>query len=135
MRIPTFKDLTLYVAISVLIIGGICVLFYSGMSWVFFSKWVCFAVVTGLVFGLFIQNSPTLRHERTFWFVFTFALLIHCVVWATILVHAKYWKFLWFYPMLIEVILLQFSRRRLQKKLRQEHQKQHRKTNIVHTEP
>jgi uncharacterized membrane protein len=49
MRIPTFKDLALYVAISTLIIGGVCVLFYAGMSWDFFSKWVCFAVMTAFL--------------------------------------------------------------------------------------
>jgi hypothetical protein len=134
MRIPTFKDLTLYVAISTLIIGGVCVLFYAGMSLDFFTKWVCFAVMTAFLFGLFIENSPTLRHERTFWSVLIVALLVHCGIWATILVHAKYWKFPWFYPMVIEMIPLQFSRTRLQKKLRKEHQKQHRKNTIVHRE-
>jgi hypothetical protein len=134
MRIPTFKDLALYVAISTLIIGGVCVMFYAGMSWDFFSKWVCFAVMTAFLFGLFIQNSPMLWRERRFWFVLIFALLVHCGIWATILVQAKYWKFPWFYPMVIEMIPLQFSRTRLQKKLRQEHQKQHRKNTILHRE-
>jgi hypothetical protein len=114
------KDLALYVAICTVIIGLVIAMFANGMSWDFFTKWICFALVTALLFGLFIQNSGTLIREKAFWFLFTFAFLAHCALWTAAFAHVKYWKFVWFYPMLIEMAMLQFARHRLKNKLRQE---------------
>src|SRR5882672_8713146 len=107
------KDLVLYVAICTVIIGVVLAMFYAGMSWDFFSKWICFALVTAFLFGLFIQDSRTLIQEKAFWLLFTFAFLAHCAVWTAVLARTTHWKFVWFYPMLIEMAMLQYARTRL----------------------
>jgi peptidoglycan/LPS O-acetylase OafA/YrhL len=114
------KDLALYVAICTVIIGMVSAMFYAGMSLDFFTKWISFALVTALLFGLFIQHSRALIREKAFWFLFTFALLAHCALWTAVFAHVKHWKFVWFYPMLIETAMLQFARNRLKNKLRRE---------------
>jgi hypothetical protein len=114
------KDLALYVAICTAIIGIVIAMFANGMSWDFFTKWICFALVTALLFGLFIQNSGSLIREKAFWFLFAFAFLAHCALWTAVFAHVKHWKFVWFYPMLIETAMLQYTRNRLKAKLLQE---------------
>lgn len=116
------KDLLLCVALSALIIGVIAAMFYAGMSPEFFVKWIGFAIMTALVFGVSIESSGALLRKSSFWLLFTAFLIVHCAAWAIILTHAKTWKFIWFYPMIIEVLILQYGRSQLKRKL---HKKNH----------
>lgn len=111
------KDLLLCVALSALIIGIISAMFYAGMNPDFFIKWIGFAIMTTLLFGLFIENSGALLRKSSFWLLFTAFLVIHCSAWAVVLIHAKIWKFVWFYPMILEVLILQYGRSQLKRKL------------------
>ena len=111
------KDLLLYVALSTLIIGVISAMFYAGMSPDFFVKWIGFAIMTALLFGVFIENSGAFLRKNLFWLLFMAFLIVHCAAWAIILTHAKIWKFIWFYPMIIEALIFQFGKNQLNRKL------------------
>jgi hypothetical protein len=105
------------VAVSALIIGIVFEMFYAGMSPDFFVKWIGFSIMTALLFGIFIENSRALLRKRSFWLLFTSFLIVHCAAWAIILTHTKTWKFIWFYPMILEILILQYGRSQLKRRL------------------
>jgi hypothetical protein len=111
------KDLPLYVAISTLIIGVIFALFAAGMSWDFFVKYVGLGIATAVLFSYFILDSRLLLRKRLFWILCSFLFVIHCAAWMAVLIRVEHWKFIWFYPVLIELVSFQFFRIQLQAKL------------------
>ena len=117
IRKSTLKDLSLCVVVSTLIIGAVTAMFYFGMSLNFFVRWIGLAIMTALLFGVVLEDSGRLLRKGKFWFSFTSFLIVHCTAWAIILIHAKTWKFIWFYPMIIEVPLLSSIKRYLRQRM------------------
>ncbi|MBB5342806.1 hypothetical protein [Tunturibacter empetritectus] len=104
------KDVALYVAICMVIIGIVIAMFANGMSWDFFVKRIGFGISTALLFGYFLQGSRTLLRKKSFWFLFTFLFTVHCAIWVAVIAHVEHWKFIWFYPVLIELAGFQLFR-------------------------
>jgi hypothetical protein len=124
IRKLSLKDFVIYVAVNALILGAVFAMFCAGMSWDFFIKWIGFIIVTAVLFGLFIQDSRTLLREKSFRFLLAFVFLAHCALWIAILAYVKHWKFIWFYPILIEMAIFQYSGNRLLYKM-SDHTRRH----------
>lgn len=106
LRRGRVKDLAIYVSINSLIIAAIFGLFAAGMSWNFFIKYIGLALMTALVFwplGKILNAHPG---GRKVWIATALLLAFHGGVWLLLLRHITYWKFIWFYPMILELPLL-----------------------------
>jgi hypothetical protein len=105
--------LALYIAVSTLILGVLFVMFTAGMSWDYFVKWIGFAITTMVLFGYVLQDSRDLFQRRLFWLLFTFFFFAHCAMWISVFAHIQHWKFIWFYPILIEMVIFTLFRNKL----------------------
>jgi len=107
------KDLVLYVAICTVIIAVVIAMFAAGMSWDFFAKWICFVFVTAVLFWYYLQSSRAFLGRKSFWLLFAFLFSLHGAIWIAVFARVQHWKFIWFYPILIELVIFTFLRDKL----------------------
>ena len=64
--------------------------------------WIAFVGGTALLFGRYFSYSVAERKVRAFWAASGTALLIHCAIWALIIVSVRSFKPVWIVGMLAE---------------------------------
>jgi hypothetical protein len=104
------KDLVMYVVINALIIAVVFAILSTGLSWDLFVKWFGFAGITAIFFWYLIADFRVLWKRNIFWWLTITCFFAHCAIWMVILTHVEHWKFIWFYPMLIEMTVFLYFR-------------------------
>jgi hypothetical protein len=102
---PRLWDLGIYVLLSFVILAIIFFVFWLGMSWDTFVKWIGFTCVTAACFWYYAVEYRAIWRRKRFWMWFMSLLLIHSGVWLSILARVQHWKFVWFTPLIGEIAL------------------------------
>ncbi len=104
----SLRDLAMYAGVSALIIAVVVALFAAGLSWQAFVKWIGFAIMTSVVFGYYLDEYRVSWRTPRFWDVTLALLTAHLGFWIIFIKRSSEWKFIWFTPMVFEVIALQY---------------------------
>ena len=104
------RDLSIYVAISASIIGGIFATANAGVAWHVVFAACCLAAYTLLLFGYFIADSRLWWQKRSFWLLTLVLLSVHFVCLAVILAHLERFRPFWFVAAIPEFVIVVLCR-------------------------
>lgn len=104
------RDLSLYVVISVSIIGAVFATASLGVPWSVVFTWFGVATYTLLLFGYFIADSRLWWQKRSFWLLILVTLSVHLVCLALLFEHFEHFRPFWFIAAIPELIVLVICR-------------------------
>ncbi len=79
-RKQLLRDLTLYIAVSVIILASLIFAAQAGLSSSTVQRVVLVFLSAGFIFGQMITESKNLWHRRSFWVWIAVALSAHCAI-------------------------------------------------------
>jgi hypothetical protein len=103
-------DLSLYLVISVSIIGAVFATASLGVAWNVVFTWFCVATYTLLLFGYFIADSRLWWQKRSFWLLMLVTLSLHLICLALLIQHFERFRPFWFIAAIPEFIVLVICR-------------------------
>ena len=96
------RDLIIYIAISLAIVGSVPILIHFKVDSDATTKWGGLVFFTGVLFGNFIDKSRRFLRSPNFWLLVVSLLAVHLAAFMVLLLHVGEWRAPWFIAMILE---------------------------------